>query len=150
MDYDSLLPEVGLFGRYQKLLIGVFLFPTVFPCAFQAYSQLFLAATPVHWCKIPELDRWLPEYTAAVQRLSIPAVISSAGGETTFEKCRFYNRDYAEIAARFAEFILPNRSITNPTYITDCTNGWRYDDSLYPSTVVTEVSVNKINSLGIR
>lgn len=55
MDLDDVLPTVGEFGRYQKLVLWFILLPGVFPCGFHAYNQLFMAATPDHWCKIPQV-----------------------------------------------------------------------------------------------
>jgi len=37
MDFDAVLPEVGSFGLYQKLVICLVLLPAILPCAFHAY-----------------------------------------------------------------------------------------------------------------
>lgn len=138
MDYDSLLPEVGAFGRYQKLLIGVVLVPTVFPCAFQAYSQLFIAATPDHWCRVPELDEWLGNNSELGRQLSIPRVAerSKPGG---FEQCRMYQRNYTEVRERLRAGEMPIISDAANFDLISCQHGWNYDRSLYPNTVVSEV-----------
>jgi len=56
MDLDDVLPEVGECGAYQRLLLWFVLLPGVLPCGFHAYNQLFMAATPPHWCRVPELQ----------------------------------------------------------------------------------------------
>ena len=56
MDLDAILPDVGEFGSYQQLLLWFVLLPGVLPCGFHAYNQLFMAARPDHWCRVPELD----------------------------------------------------------------------------------------------
>lgn len=142
MDYDSLLPLVGAFGRYQKILIGVVLVPTVFPCAFQAYSQLFIAATPSHWCRTPDLDHWVDNYTDLVRALSIPATIKD-NGQVIYEQCKMYRLNYSEINDRFHEFIGGGFINTTGAPVVSCKDGWTYDNTLYPSTVVSEVRVVK-------
>lgn len=55
VDVDDLLPQIGEFGRYQKLLIWFVCLPACIPCGFGAFNQLFMQQTPDHWCRIPDL-----------------------------------------------------------------------------------------------
>lgn len=55
MDLDTVLSDIGEFGRYQKLVLWFVLLPGMFPCGFHAYNQLFMAGIPDHWCRVPEL-----------------------------------------------------------------------------------------------
>ena len=57
MDFDQLLPDIGEYGTYQKLVLWFLLLPGTVPCGLHAYNQLFMAITPEHWCKIPELEQ---------------------------------------------------------------------------------------------
>lgn len=68
MDFDSVLPDVGSFGPYQKYII-ITLLPAVLPCAFHAYSQLFIASNQPHWCRVPELEPWVQDYAEIVKNL---------------------------------------------------------------------------------
>lgn len=56
LDLDEVLLAIGPFGRYQKLIIWLILFPAVFPCGFHAYNQLFMAKMPEHWCRLPSVE----------------------------------------------------------------------------------------------
>lgn len=56
MDLDTILPDVGEFGTYQQLVLYLVLLPGVLPCGFHAYNQIFMAASPDHWCKVPKLE----------------------------------------------------------------------------------------------
>lgn len=136
MDYDALLPEVGAFGRYQKILIGVILIPTVFPCAFQAYSQLFIAATPNHWCRIPELDEFNDVHMELIKQISIPQELHY--GQLRYEECRMFKRNYTDIRLNFDLYVRGRNESANVDTVA-CQQGWQYDKSLYPSTAVTEV-----------
>lgn len=51
MDFDSVLPDVGSFGPYQKYII-ITLLPAVLPCAFHAYRFFFVAFEAVRYSKI--------------------------------------------------------------------------------------------------
>lgn len=54
LDFDDVLPHLGEFGKYQKLLF-LLLAPFMFFVAFVYFSQIFITLTPEHWCNIPEL-----------------------------------------------------------------------------------------------
>lgn len=170
MDFDTILDEVGSFGIYQKVVICFVLLPAALPCAFHAYrwnnyiiivytcfqliynwpcSQLFIAATPKHWCRVPELDPWALDYMHLVKNLSIPLVLKN--GEYQYSECEMYKRNYTEIV-RYLEHRAPMdlifgrvQSIEDPTGapIIKCNNGWKYDKSMYPVTVASEVSIYK-------
>lgn len=77
MDLDDLLPQVGEFGKYQKLLLWLVCLPACVPCGFCAFNQLFMADVPEHWCQVPELMN-LPNITADMRKyLAIPFEVSN-------------------------------------------------------------------------
>lgn len=57
VDFDDLLPHVGEFGRYQKILF-LLMIPFAFFVAFVYFSQIFITIVPEeHWCWVPELEQ---------------------------------------------------------------------------------------------
>ncbi|XP_030377020.1 beta-alanine transporter [Scaptodrosophila lebanonensis] len=141
MDFDEVLKEVGSFGLYQKIIICSVLLPAALPCAFHAYSQLFIAATPTHWCRIPELEPWTQDYVTLVKNLSIPR---HANGE--YAECSMYLRNYSDLV-RYLEYRTPydlqreqsmHMGRTDKIRTVPCQHGWHYDKSMYPNTVVQE------------
>lgn len=56
LDFDDLLPHIGEFGLYQKLLF-LCMIPFAFFVAFVYFSQIFMTLVPEeHWCRVPELE----------------------------------------------------------------------------------------------
>jgi hypothetical protein len=56
IDFDDLLPYIGEFGRYQKILF-LLMIPFAFFVAFVYFSQIFITLVPEeHWCRVPELQ----------------------------------------------------------------------------------------------
>lgn len=56
MDFDDLLPHIGDFGLYQKILF-LLMIPFAFFVAFVYFSQIFMTLVPEeHWCRVPELE----------------------------------------------------------------------------------------------
>lgn len=56
MDFDDLLPHIGEFGRYQKILF-LLMIPFAFFVAWTYFSQIFLTLVPQEYhCALPELD----------------------------------------------------------------------------------------------
>lgn len=56
LDFDDILPHVGEFGKYQKILF-LLMIPFAFFVAFVYFTQIFITLVPErHWCRIPELE----------------------------------------------------------------------------------------------
>lgn len=55
IDFDDLLPHIGEFGTYQRILF-LMMIPFAFFVAFVYFAQIFLTLVPEeHYCRIPEL-----------------------------------------------------------------------------------------------
>lgn len=140
IDFDSVLEYLGAEGRYQTVLYYLLCIPATIPAAFLAFNQVFLSATPSHWCHIPDLANLTEENRKA---LGIPF------DGTKFSECTMYHVDYSKI---IPENILNGNwtidkasilSLVNSTWpITECMYGWEYDKSQYDATLVTEVIIN--------
>lgn len=56
MHFDDLLPLIGEFGRYQKILF-LLMIPFSFFLVFVYFTQIFITLVPEeHWCRVPELE----------------------------------------------------------------------------------------------
>lgn len=158
MDFDSILPEVGSFGLYQKLVICLVLLPAILPCAFHAYSQLFIAAKPNLWCKVPQLESLVYNYPEIVKELSIPREYRD--GEQSYSECKMFVRNYSEIVRTLTDnsFYLNLIKMNKSTVLEElnqnlshfetqsCVYGWNYDQDIFKSTVVMEVTIPFIPS----
>lgn len=80
LDLDELLPIIGEFGRYQKLLLFLICLPACIPCGFCAFNQLFMTDVPEDfWCAIPELQNLTVDQRRAIgipveERVEVPLV----------------------------------------------------------------------------
>lgn len=132
MDFDSVLPDVGSFGVYQKLVIIFVLLPALIPCAFHAYSQLFIAARPDYWCAAPDE---LAEFPVGVAKnASIPRVLRD--GQWRYAQCQMYDQNYS----RIAELLRRGLNIEVEAVEADVRpcERWSYDRSVFGSTVISE------------
>ncbi|KAJ8676288.1 hypothetical protein QAD02_012075 [Eretmocerus hayati] len=129
VDFDELLPYVGEFGKYQKILF-VLMIPFAFFVAWVYFSQIFITLVPEeHWCRVPELAGLPVEKRVA---LSIPPEMH--GLMRGRAKCIMYDVNYTEIL----ELDLPAADPDWPTK--PCTNGWEFNYTVIPySTVATEL-----------
>lgn len=128
VDFDDLLPHVGEFGRYQKILF-LLMIPFAFFVAFVYFSQIFITLVPEeHWCYVPELQHLSVEERRA---LAIPVDESLAGDFATgvgdgaetivYSKCTMY-------AVNFTEVLANNIRKPDPSWPTQpCRNGWEYN-----------------------
>ncbi|CAG2059985.1 unnamed protein product, partial [Timema podura] len=126
LDFDDMLPHVGEFGLYQKILF-LLLGPFTLFSAWVYFSQIFLTLVPEHhWCLVPELaglslnERF---------HLSIPKI------DNGYDHCRMYNVNYTQML---------ENGITDPQpdwTTTYCNHGWEYELIAIPyHTIATELN----------
>ncbi|GLV44849.1 Beta-alanine transporter [Carabus blaptoides fortunei] len=137
MDFDEILPFVGEYGMYQKLMIWFVLLPGTIPCGFNAYSQLFMATNLDHWCKIPELQYLLPEQQDLFKNISIP--LENIDGNSRYSRCFMRKHNYSEMIENGLEKY-PWYENAETVPIVPCRHGWNYNILKYESTIITEVN----------
>ncbi|XP_054426623.1 solute carrier family 22 member 6-like [Pteronotus mesoamericanus] len=123
MAFDDLLKQLGGVGRFQQIQVTLLFLPLLLLFS-HITLQNFTAAIPAHHCrpqanaslgKGGELEAWLPR-----DRQGQPA------------SCLRFTSPQS--GPRF-----PNGSEANGTAATEpCVDGWIYDNSTFPSTIVTE------------
>ncbi|XP_048488030.1 carcinine transporter isoform X3 [Plutella xylostella] len=112
-DFDDLLPYVGEFGWYQRILF-LLMIPYAFFFAFVYFAQIFMTVVPEqHWCRVPELGNLTVEHR---RHLSIPLT-----EDQNFERCFMYDVDWKSILD--AGVSTPDR--TWPTK--ECHQGWEFN-----------------------
>ncbi|XP_041771720.1 carcinine transporter [Anopheles merus] len=129
VDFDDLLPHVGEFGRYQKILF-LLMIPFAFFVAFVYFSQIFITLVPEeHWCYVPELQHLSVEERRA---LAIPVdesyraeldagVVGDGSPPISYSKCTMY-------AVNFTEVLANNIRKADPSWPTQpCRHGWEYN-----------------------
>ncbi|XP_075992399.1 carcinine transporter [Anticarsia gemmatalis] len=125
IDLDDVLPKIGEFGLYQKLLLWLVCLPACLPCGFCAFNQLFMTDVPDHWCRVPELE--LLNLTQQQRKdLSIPRK-----DNMTFEKCLRYSVNWTSYISKIDE--------ADANWTTEpCLDGYEYDTSEVISSVVID------------
>ncbi|XP_049707257.2 organic cation transporter protein [Helicoverpa armigera] len=127
-DFDDLLPYVGEFGLYQKILF-LLMIPFAFFVAFVYFSQIFMTIVPEeHWCWIPELANMTVEERRA---LAIPP---SNNGPYSHDRCKMYSTDFAQALAE-------GRTTPDDEWaVVPCQFGWEYNRSDVPyDTIASEL-----------
>ncbi|XP_055619494.1 organic cation transporter protein [Toxorhynchites rutilus septentrionalis] len=134
VDFDDLLPHVGEFGRYQKILF-LLMIPFAFFVAFVYFSQIFITLVPEdHWCRVPELEHLSVEERRA---LAIPVHYEHGtefdDGAPTYSKCSMY-------AVNFTEVLANNIRKADPSWpIQSCKHGWEHNFTDVPyATAATD------------
>ncbi|XP_028034881.1 organic cation transporter protein [Bombyx mandarina] len=119
-DFDDLLPHVGEFGLYQKILF-MLMIPFAFFVAFVYFSQIFMTLTPEqHWCWVPELANLTAEERRA---LAIPP---KTDGPFAHDRCHMFSTDWAKALAE-------GRTTPDDEWqIVPCDKGWEYNKSDVP------------------
>ncbi|XP_055311192.1 solute carrier family 22 member 13-like [Sitodiplosis mosellana] len=125
LDFDDILPHIGEFGTYQKILFFLMI-PFAFFVAFVYFSQIFITLVPEkHWCRIFELEH-LP--TEQRLLLGIPLDESSINGHS---RCSMY-------AVNFTQILADGVTKADPNWPTvPCQNGWEFDKEELPYTTIS-------------
>ncbi|XP_002699365.2 solute carrier family 22 member 6 isoform X2 [Bos taurus] len=123
MAFNDILLQLGGVGRFQKIQVILLTLPLLLTFLHNTL-QNFTAAIPTHHCRPPadtnlsedgDLEAWLPR-----------------DGQGRPESCLLFTSPQ-----RGPPF--PNGTETNGTGATEpCPHGWIYDNSTFPSTIVTE------------
>ncbi|XP_053959658.1 carcinine transporter [Anastrepha ludens] len=130
LDLDDLLPIIGEFGRYQKLLVFGICLPACIPCGFCAFNQIFMANIPNdYWCKVPELL----EMPVEMRRfLAIPKNVEDLDA---YSKCYRYAVNWTEILEiNYYDIQRPNETWAYKK----CDFGWEYNTSKVWSSIVID------------
>ncbi|GBP56648.1 Carcinine transporter [Eumeta japonica] len=125
-DFDDILPLVGQFGWYQRILF-LLMIPYATFFAFVYFTQIFMSVVPEeHWCWVPELA----DMTAEERRnLAIPL-----DGDMKHDKCLMYDIDFKNIN-------VTSMTGSNSNWpVTKCKHGWEYNFTDVPyQTISTEL-----------
>ncbi|CAK9820774.1 Organic cation transporter protein [Anthophora plagiata] len=125
VDFDELLPYVGEFGLYQKILF-ILMIPFASFVAWVYFSQIFITLIPdEYWCLVPELENLTVD-----QRLSLAIPVDREG----YSRCSMYDVNYTEI-------LLNGSHVPDLSWPTKaCQHGWEFNYSSVPyATVATEL-----------
>ncbi|KAJ8707785.1 hypothetical protein PYW07_011462 [Mythimna separata] len=111
-DLDDLLPYVGDFGWYQRILF-LLMIPYSFFFAFVYFGQIFMTVVPEeHWCFVPELQHLSVEER---RHLSIPFV------NNHYDKCSVYDVNWTEV-------LLNGTLEPNPGWsVKSCQEKWEFN-----------------------
>ena len=145
MKFDTILLEIGVFGKFQKvlcLLLSLFAVPS----AWHAIGQVFLAAKTDFWCAAPadqilncsnsEFDQNSEEDCLELQKqLTIPSTIDE-DGNIVYSECERYV--YAQ-SPDLDESSLNSTFGRDPTETTSCDARLEYDRSQYKTTLIQDV-----------
>ncbi|KAH8334299.1 hypothetical protein KR059_008601 [Drosophila kikkawai] len=134
-DLDDLLPTIGEFGKYQKLLVFGICLPACIPCGFCAFNQLFMADTPDdYWCRIPELLDLPLE-----QRKSLGIPKEMDNDELVYSKCYTYGVNWTQLLeAEEVEDILTSMEANVSWPLVKCSQGWEYNTTSVWSSIVID------------
>ncbi|KAH8302815.1 hypothetical protein KR044_010888, partial [Drosophila immigrans] len=126
-DFDDLLPEIGEFGLYQKILF-VLMIPFCFIASFVYLSQIFMTLPPEnYYCFVRELSSIQSEEERKM--LSIPKE-----SDGSYSHCRMYDLNYTALARAKNRSEYINSSLSD----VPCRQGYVYDDPFNFRTATME------------
>ncbi|XP_076054880.1 beta-alanine transporter isoform X2 [Oratosquilla oratoria] len=138
MDFDEILPDIGEFGKYQKMILWLVLLPGVMPCGFHAYNQLFMTTEPEYWCQVPQLQR-ANLSDDVLKAFSIP-LQNTTTMERSYDRCHRYDYNITQALLDWQEDggTGPPPSPPADTPIIPCDHGWTFRLPEYTTSVVAD------------
>ncbi|VEN47358.1 unnamed protein product [Callosobruchus maculatus] len=124
-EFDDLLPHIGEFGIYQKVLF-LLMIPFSFFVAWVYFTQIFISIVPEkHWCWVPELENLTAE-----ERISLAIPFGPDGRD----RCHMYDGD-------FIKALDQGLRTPDPSWpIVPCKYGWEYNRTEVPyDSISTEL-----------
>lgn len=136
MDFDSVLKEVGDFGRFQKRRLALLGFPVLIG-TLHLFLQVFAAGKSDHCCQ-----SWQNEECGAInltqvqcenfkREISIPVTVSE--DNKTFEQCEKFNVTGVDFETAIG---IVGENVSQKTI--PCDEGWVHDQSIFPSTIIID------------
>lgn len=151
MNFEEILSSVGAFGKYQKSHMVLLCFCMI-AASVPVYVQLFAAGESDHWCQswpdedCQNLHLATTECVQLKKVISIPNTLNTADNVTIYEECVKYN--LSNMSFDSAMTCYDDR--TDDIDDIPCDEGWVFDRSTYPSTMVEDVSkLYCLNSLNL-
>jgi len=56
IEFDDMLRHIRERGLYQQIMYYLLCIPATIPAVFIASSQVFVSASPEHWCQVPSIQ----------------------------------------------------------------------------------------------
>ncbi|XP_067328515.1 solute carrier family 22 member 6-A-like [Anolis sagrei] len=135
MTFADILESLGGMGRFQRLSVAFLALPLTM-LASHNLLQNFTAGIPAHHCQIritANYTRYANNVTKEMGTESLLRISIPTGKDQKVEKCRRY------VTTQW-RLLDPNTTLHNDTIvdIEPCSDGWTYDRSMFPSTIVSE------------
>ena len=135
MEFDDAIRKLGQFGKYQKLvLFCCCLLGIIAP--FNMMGIVFIAGVPEHWCQSPGLLRFnLTD--DVIKNITIPLV--EKDDQLVYSSCSRFVYDVAYDEWNISDVTTYSLADKRNVSIEYCSRGWKYDTTIYTSTVVSKV-----------
>ncbi|XP_058806024.1 carcinine transporter isoform X2 [Phymastichus coffea] len=129
---DELLHDLGEFGWYQKQLLWFICLPACLPCGFCAFNQIFMASSPDHWCRVPEL---LNLNASLRKSMAIPI----KDYNESYSQCTRYDINWTMyLSSESSDIAYSKKTIFAEI---PCDKGWEYNLSEVSSSIVIEFNL---------
>ncbi|XP_077596650.1 solute carrier family 22 member 4-like [Stigmatopora nigra] len=127
--YPETVAFLGEFGRFQQVVF-ILLCISIVPNGFGAFALVFLSDTPIHHCRIPDVNLTEDWRTAVIP-------VRLVDGKEVRSSCSRYRLD---VVQNLSDQGYHPKQDVNLTDLEEeiCKDGWIYNKDVYQSTIVTE------------